>query len=141
MTNAESNPAALKAQLNACYGKRLIDIHKALLDHERARYEKEHGTIQSANEVLNLVINDKEFAWLRVMSGLIVQIDEFISSKEPPKPGEGEALLAAARKLVTSADDGSDFQRGYHRGLQESPEVAHAHGQWRLAMIPFDRKP
>ncbi len=133
------NASRLNAQLNAAHGS-LLAIHKALLDHERARYERERGAIRSPGDLLQLVINDPWFAWLRTLSGLITQIDEFISSKDPAAPGEGEALLAQSRKLTSLGSDGGEFQREYQRALQESSEVALAHGQWRLIVNQMDRK-
>lgn len=129
----------LKEQLNNIHGA-LLPMHKALLDHERMQYEKVHGPVQSAGDMLQLVINDPWFAWLHTLSILISQIDEVVSSKQAPVPGEGEALREKARALLSSAEDGSDFQRQYHRVLQESPEVAVALGQWKIAMSQMDQK-
>ena len=51
-----------------------------------------------------MLIRDPFFAWLRPMSALIVQIDEFVMSKEPTDPADGRALLAQARALLTPDD-------------------------------------
>jgi len=77
------------------------------------------------------VINDPYFAWIRPVSELIVQIDEFTESKEPTDPPDGEALLAQARSLLAPSESGGPFQREYHRAVQESPDVATAHGLWK----------
>src|SRR4051812_41675850 len=55
----------------------LIVVHKQLLDHERIRYERQHGRIPSAGEFLRLAIEDPWFAWFRPLTALITQIDEF----------------------------------------------------------------
>src|SRR5437762_188097 len=69
----------------------LLRLHKALLDAERMAYEKEHGRIQGGGALLQLVIADPWFAWLRPMSGLIVMIDEYLEDAKRP-PAEAVAL-------------------------------------------------
>ena len=110
----------------------LLRVHKALIDHEKVRYERSRGKISGPGQFLQLVIHDPWFAWLRPISELAVQIDEFTMSKEPTDPGDGEALLAQARALLVSAEEGDSFQREYYRSIQESPEVATAHRDWKL---------
>src|SRR5579862_2837793 len=86
-------PESLRHQLDAAH-RSLLGIHKALLDHERARYERAHGRVESAGAYLQLVINDPYFAWLGPLTQVIVAIDEFASSRKPRVAAEGEALLA-----------------------------------------------
>src|SRR5688572_30229445 len=77
----------------------LLALHKALLDHERIRYEQLRGRFESSGELLQLVLNDPWFAWLRPLSGLIVQIDEFVAEDEPPAT-TAQALLEETGKLL-----------------------------------------
>src|SRR5436309_15858754 len=81
----------------------LLRIHKALIDHERVRYERTHGPVGGPVQFFRLLIHDPFFAWLRPMSALIVQIDEFVSSKDPTSPEDGQALLKQAVTLLTPA--------------------------------------
>ncbi|WP_422394271.1 hypothetical protein [Nostoc flagelliforme] len=60
---------------------KLLHLHKLLLDTERIRYEQVRGQV-SKGELLQLVINHDQFAWLHHLSELIVQIDELIHSDE-----------------------------------------------------------
>ena len=60
--------------------KFLLELHKTLIDWQRADYERVRGRLQPT-QLLNVIFNDPEFAWLRSMSGLIVRIDEAL---EPP---------------------------------------------------------
>ncbi len=132
-------PDRLRERLNAAHHG-LLTVHKSLLDHERVRYEQAHGKIGSSGELLQLVIGDPWFAWLRAASGAIVQIDEFLESKTPADPREGEALLAQSRTLMIPSESGNEFQRQYFRSIQESPEIAHLQGEWKRALIEMDRK-
>jgi hypothetical protein len=120
----------LRRRLDAAHAG-LLRVHKAILDHERSRYERRHGSVGGPLEFLQLVLNASWFAWLRPISELAVQIDEFTSSKEPTHPRHGEALLKQARDLLSPSESGQPFAREYHRAIQESPEVAMAHGEWR----------
>jgi hypothetical protein len=70
---------ALLAELR----KLLLELHKTLIDWQRTDYERVRGRLQTT-QLLNVMFNDPEFAWLRSMSGLIVRIDEALEVK-PPK--------------------------------------------------------
>jgi hypothetical protein len=122
----------LTQQLNQAHDG-LLHIHKALIDYERARYEKVHGRVESPYTLLNLLIEDPWFAWLRPISALIVQIDEFVSSKEPQDPAAGDALLAEIRNILVPNEHGTDFQQKYHRALQEAPDIALLHANWKFS--------
>ncbi|REJ78475.1 MAG: hypothetical protein DWQ47_03210 [Acidobacteria bacterium] len=54
---------------------RLLRLHKVLMDWDRLRYETEHG-MQSPGKFLELLLSEPRFEWLRVLSTLIVRIDE-----------------------------------------------------------------
>jgi hypothetical protein len=118
----------------------LLRVHKALIDHERVRYERERGPIGGPGAFLQVLIHDPWFAWLRPVSELVVRIDEFVASKETVDPMDGEALLAQARELLTPVENGAGFGGEYFRALQESEGVALAHAEWRLFAIRTGRK-
>ena len=42
-----------------------------------------------------------------------------------------EALLKEADNLLRPDEQGTEFQREYHRALQQSPEAMWVHGQWK----------
>ncbi len=68
----------------------LLDLHKALLDAQRIRYEREHGRISTSGEFLGLVLEHPVFAWLRTLSALIARIDEWIEEQAQQFPSEDE---------------------------------------------------
>jgi hypothetical protein len=61
----------------------LLDLHKTLIDSERAVYETNVGPINSPHHFLQLLSGDPWFAWLRPVSQLIVAMDEALDAKEP----------------------------------------------------------
>ena len=105
----------------------LLHLHKMLLDLERADFERASGRLNSG-ELLQLVINHAQFAWLRLISALIVEIDEMLSADEPATLNEVENLLAQARVLFTSPTDNA-FREKYQAALQREPAVVMAHAE------------
>ncbi len=105
--------------------RRLLLLHKVLLDRERHAYEQRHGAIPSG-ALLGLVLDDEAFAWLRLLSGLIAEIDELVDTDEPVARDNVERPFREAYRLLKSGV-GGDFQDRYHVALQESPDVVMAH--------------
>ncbi|HEY6122976.1 MAG TPA: hypothetical protein VIV66_23690 [Pyrinomonadaceae bacterium] len=104
----------------------LLHLHKTLLDMERAAYEQARGRV-SSGELLQLVINHEQFAWLRSLSALIVRIDEMLDAEEPVTDDEAKSLLAEARALLKPAETGNNFERKYFAALQREPAAVIAH--------------
>jgi hypothetical protein len=100
---------------------RLLDLHKALVDHSRADYERTRGRL-SDGDFLQVLVEDPAFAWLAPLTALIVRLDEL----------EGDALPAEyvteIRRLVKPDEAGRPFQRRYHAILQAAPDALVAHG-------------
>ena len=108
----------------------LLQLHKTLIDWQRADYERTRGRLQTT-QLLNVMFNDPEFAWLRLMSGLIVRIDEALDTRasrggDPRQEIETGPLVATARELV-APEAGTTYAQRYHAALQELPEAVLAH--------------
>ena len=113
---------------------RLLDLHKTLLDAERARFEREHGRVASSGQWLQLVLGHEQFAWLRPYSGLIVRIDEWLAS-DAPAPDEGEALWREADKLTTVGEARDESPEGLYGVLVDTvPAAAARHAAVREAL-------
>lgn len=104
---------------------RLLHLHKILLELERRDYEKVAGHV-NAGALLQLLITDPQFAWLRMISALVVEIDEALDGDQPVTLADGEALTTQARRLLTSSDN-EDFRTRYQAILQREPDVVMAH--------------
>ena len=104
----------------------LLRLHKTLLDWERGGYERIHGR-QTSNDLLNALLNDPQFAWLRPISQLIVRIDELLDEKTPPMRNDVEAVVAQVRALTAPNAEGSIYERRYDTVLQEHPDAVFAH--------------
>jgi hypothetical protein len=117
----DSTEILLKALRHA-----LLRLHKTLLDWERSAYERVHGR-QSSNALLDALLNDPQFAWLRPISQLVVRIDEMLEDAVRPGENDLEAVLAHVRDLTTPNEAGNPYEQRYFTALQENPDAVFAH--------------
>ena len=106
--------------------KALLHLHKTLLDWERAAYERIHGRVSSA-ELLNAIVEDRQFGWLHPISQLIVHIDQTVDLELPESGAEIEAIVARARAVTAADEQGTAHAKRYHTALQEHPDAVFAH--------------
>lgn len=105
----------------------LLDLHKALLNSERATYEQFYGPIKNNAQFFNLVIEHEWFEWLRPMSQFIVQMDDVLMSKEVLPAEQAIALLEQARMMFRPAEFGTPLEKGYFQAIQRDPNIALKH--------------
>ena len=113
----------------------LLDLHKALLDAQRIRYEREHGRIGTANEFLGLVLEHPAFAWLRTLSALIARLDEWIEEQAQQFPSEDDlpGIVDALRSLVEADGKHVVFSQPYWEIVNAEPAALIEHVKlWRL---------
>ncbi len=104
----------------------LLRLHKTLLDWERAAYERIHGR-QSSNALLDALLKDPQFAWLRPISQLVVRIDEMLEDEIPPGEKDREVVLGHIRDLTTPNEAGNAYEQRYFAALQDNPDAVFAH--------------
>jgi hypothetical protein len=114
----------------------LLRLHKTLLDFERYGYERAHDKIANSYALLQLVMSDPWFAWLRQLSELIVEMDELLAAKETPQEATAVALIQQASILLTPSETGGEFQKKYFTAMQQSPEVVLAHSEFAGLLGP-----
>ena len=100
----------------------LLRLHKALLEMERINFEKLFGRV-NRGELLQLVINHAQFGWLRMISALVVEIDEILNGDEPAILKDFDDLFSQARLLFTSNEE---FKTKYQAALEREPAVVMA---------------
>src|ERR1043166_1360210 len=96
----------------------LLDLHKTLIDSERAVYETDIGPVRSPHHFLQLLSSDPWFAWLRPISQLIVAMDEALDADDPLTSDSVEALINQSVFLLIPAEDKSEFGQRYTAALQ-----------------------
>lgn len=118
-------PEQLKALRN-----RLLQLHKTLLDSDRASYERAYGPVSSSGEWLQLVLGHEHFAWLRPFSGLIVRIDEWLAGDERPDL-ELAAVVKEADRLTSISGSTDERALRYRKSIDRSADAAVAHASVR----------
>jgi hypothetical protein len=104
----------------------LLRLHKTLLDWERAAYERANGRLTS-NQLLDALLTEPQFAWLRGLSQMVVRIDEMLEDEIPPGPADLEVVLGHVRDLTSPNETGNPYEQRYYTALQESPDAVFAH--------------
>jgi len=101
----------------------LLRLHRALLDWQRRGHERVHGRV-SATELLQVLLHDPEFAWLRPISEGIVHIDAMLADEGAI---DEDAILVQVRALASPDADGTPYAQRYLQAIQESPDAVLAH--------------
>ncbi|HEX4782647.1 MAG TPA: hypothetical protein VH301_17955 [Usitatibacter sp.] len=113
--------------------KVVLDLHKALMDAQRIRYEKHHGRISNTSELLGLVLEHPQFAWLRAMSALIARLDEWQEGGKDASDEDLAAIVSALRELIEVNGKHAAFSAPYWEIVNDTPEALVSHVKlWRL---------
>jgi hypothetical protein len=105
----------------------LLRLHQSFVDAERLEYERVHGRVPGG-QLLDALINEPEFAWLKALTTLIVQLDEQVDEANPQADAaDEESRMLQLRALLRPDAAGSAFQQRYATLLQRSPDVVVAH--------------
>ena len=102
----------------------VLHLHKTLLDWARRRYERSHGAV-SSHQMLQLLLRDPQFAWIRPLSEIIVRLDEVLEEDLVAHENDIAGLIAELRSLLAAAD--TVFGAEYRAALQDSPDCVLAH--------------
>jgi redox-sensitive bicupin YhaK (pirin superfamily) len=111
-------------------------LHKALLDAERLDYERSFGRIGSDFYLLQLAAEDPQFAWLRALSTVMLDVDALVASGQDLSATEMRLLATRIRAMLLAGGRMTPFQHRYQRALQEHPEVIMAHSPVIAALPP-----
>lgn len=112
---------------------RLLQLHKALLDSDRAAYKRAYGPVGSSGEWLQLVLGHEHFAWLRPFSGLIVRIDEWLAGDQRPQE-ELTAVVKETDRLTSISASTEQRALRYRKSIDRSADAAVAHAAVRDAL-------
>lgn len=111
----------------------LLKLHKALVDHERSTFEAFNGKA-SSTDFLNLLLNNKDFEWLRRFSTLIVDIDEMFAQKDGFADDAIAAHLDRIRELAAMDGEDEYFRAKYQMALQNDLDAAALHAELKKAL-------
>ena len=117
----------------------LLRLHKTLLDAQRIRYEREHGRVESRGELLDLVLRDASFEWLRVLSALIAGLDE-LAEADGDAGAEMRGLIDKLARLVRF-EGNPGFTGPYREIIEAVPDALVAHVQLSRLLADFGAAP
>lgn len=123
-----------RAEKVAALRHTLLELHKSMLDAQRIEYERAFGRIETSGEFLGLVLNHPEFEWIRALSALVAQLDEWTDDKSAATEDELAGIVQALRALIRR-EEGSNpaFSARYWKMVHDEPAVTVAHVKtWRL---------
>lgn len=132
MTQPDPNDAPLSPEMRVRLQEvrhALLNLHKAILEVERAAYERINGRVESPHALLQLVMHDPWFGWFRPLSEIVVQIDELLDSADLVTENQAEELLRELRSLLKPVEEGEEFGVKYHSILQEDAGIILAHAE------------
>ncbi|KAA2212490.1 hypothetical protein [Teichococcus oryzae] len=98
----------------------IADLHRALLNAQAS------GTPLASNPyaLLQAVMHDPAFTWLRAFSTLLLHIDEAAAKGATPSPEAMEGFLTRASQLVDGGDPETATSHAMLQMHQLRPEIA-----------------
>ncbi|CAB3771963.1 hypothetical protein [Paraburkholderia solisilvae] len=107
--------------------KPLLALHKTILEHERASYEREFGAVTPA-AFLQVLINHPGLRWLSALSTVIANVDEMLDADDATTQERIGAVQSVVALFTQERPDNAFLPR-YRQLLQTSPEILHQHGR------------
>ena len=125
MTAPTNATSPLRRDLEAV-SRALQGLHRQILEAEGAYLPG-----RSSLELLDRLLNDPNWAWLRALSQLITDLDEQLAGSEEMTSSFAGAAAGRVRALVFGLGEPRDeqFLNRYRPLLQESAALASAHGE------------
>jgi hypothetical protein len=107
----------------------LRELHRTLVEITRREYERAHLVELGSGELLQLLTSNPEFAWLRGLSELMVDLDLVHDSAPAGDDDITTAVRAAVEHLLSNAQGPAGlFAERYWPYVHKDPRVAMAHG-------------
>ncbi|HEV7643653.1 MAG TPA: hypothetical protein VGO50_06860 [Pyrinomonadaceae bacterium] len=108
---------------------KILQQHKIMMEFERREFEALFGRV-NAGELLQLLINHAQFAWLHRLSEFVVLIDETMADKEFPLTDQNaEDYIAQARAIFDPENPDLEFRERYQAVVEDDPEAFIKHGE------------
>ena len=113
-------------------------VHQQILETEGAYLPG-----RTSLALLDKLINDPEWAWLRALSKLIAELDESLAAPAEVTPAEAAAAAGHVRALVFGLGEPRDehFLNRYRPLLQQSAALASAHGELKRLVDALPLEP
>jgi len=119
----------------------LRSLHRVLAERMRRDVEAREQTVIMPGRWLSRLTGDPEFAWLRSLSELIVDLDVFLDADPAPAVDDLASIRADVERMIAPSPvpgTESAFSSQYWHYVHEEPQVGTVHGELRQAL---DRLP
>ena len=137
---AKRGPIVAKDRL-AALAQALRTLHRVLAERVRRDVEAREASVIMPGAWLARLTGDVEFAWLRTLSELIVDLDVFLDADPAPAEDDLASIRADVERMIAPSPvpgTESDFSRHYRHYVHDEPQVGTVHGELRQAL---DRLP
>ncbi len=111
----------------------LAVIHKSLLESEIESLEKSQGSELSPGTRLQILINDPDFAWLRLLSQLISSVDGVIFQKTPITDPQLQDLIKQTTELLIDHKN-PEFTDRFIPICRTFPDLIVEYGRLKMAL-------
>lgn len=114
----------------------LRSLHRELADRARRDVEQQRGSVIPPGEWLQQLVADRELAWLRALSELIVDLDVFLEADPAVADDDAAAVRGEVERLLdpAAASVAGTFASRYWPYVHDEPRVGVAHGEVRQAL-------
>jgi hypothetical protein len=111
--------------------KALMELHRDLLMLQAKALESESGRKISPYELLHASLHDPQFAWLRLMSDIIVNIDTLVDESESLSGKEASEIAEEVLNLIEKSPDSRQMQfwKRYSYYLSLNPDIIMKHSR------------
>jgi hypothetical protein len=114
----------------------LRELHRTLLENARQEYERTHGPVPGPGQLFHLVVNDQSFAWLRVLSEVMADLDELLDEQSAASADEQAAIRRELDQIFSPAAPRAFWDRCSPLLQQSDVVIAYAHVRSLLARLP-----
>lgn len=123
-----TTPAPLPGEQLETLSRKLQQLHALAL-----AAEKQFHPVMGEWELLDKLMKDPTWAWLRPISALIADIDHVLAQAEAPTEYDLAVVAGHVRALLAGDGEANKaFAEHYIPLLQQAPELVGAHGQLKL---------
>jgi hypothetical protein len=130
------NDDVSRAQLTAL-SRKLRDLHARIIATEQSFHPPAAGLA-----LLDRLTNDPAWAWLRVLSGIIADIDHVLA-RDAPSANDAAVVAAHVRGMLAGEGDlhNAQFMERYRPLLQLDPDLVSLHAEVKSLLNGFPGEP
>lgn len=119
----------------------VYQIHRLLLKHEARKQEKILERSLGPYDLWSLSVENEAFAWTRLVSAIIIFLDEELETKNATNP---EFILQVCRELdslfFNPQAKHEEFHSKFHEALNDEPELHIIRGKLFRSLKEFKNK-